>query len=92
MPILVTCKFDEDPTKTEDIIDRIWSNMGFFWYSSAGNSKVDSLFWSYFELIRDFMHLLVISKSDKDPIKNEGTMPGTFAYGNIFLCLRASNY
>ena len=29
MPVLVTCKFDEDPIKNEGAIDRTMSNMGF---------------------------------------------------------------
>ena len=30
MAVLATCKFDEDPIKTESTIDRTRSNMGFF--------------------------------------------------------------
>ena len=30
MPVLVTCKFDEDPIKFEGSIDRTRTNMGFF--------------------------------------------------------------
>ena len=48
MPVLVTCKFDEDPIKIEGTIDQTRSNMGVFWHSRAGNSKVDSLFWPDF--------------------------------------------
>ena len=57
MPVLVTCKLDEDPIKIEGTIDRTRSNMGFFWHSRAGinshsragiNSKVNSLFWPDF--------------------------------------------
>ena len=44
MPVLVTCKYDEDPIKIEGTIDRTMSNMGFF-HSMARNSKVDSPFW-----------------------------------------------
>ena len=76
MPILVTCKFDEDPIKIEGIIDRTSSNMGFF--GTQGQViKVDSLFWPNFQFIWGFMPVLVISKFDEEPIKNEGTMPWT---------------
>ena len=53
---------------------QIWA----FWHSSADNSKVAR---PDFELIRDFMPLLLISNFDEDPIKkNEDTIPGaTFA-------------
>ena len=50
MPILVTCKFDEDPIKIEGIIDRTSSNTGFF--GTQGQViKVDSLFWPNFQFI-----------------------------------------
>ena len=44
-----------------------------FWRSRARNSEVTDLIRSEFELVRDFRHLLVTSKFDKDPItkKNE---------------------
>ena len=45
MLVLVTCKFDEDPIKIEDTIDRTRVKYGIFWHSRAGDSKVDSPFW-----------------------------------------------
>ena len=39
--------------------------------SRAGNSEVNRQMWPEFELIRDFMPVLVICKFDDDWIKNE---------------------
>ena len=43
MAVLVTCKFEEDPIKTEGAIDWTRSKMAFFSYSKASNSKVSEL-------------------------------------------------
>ena len=69
MAALVSCKFD-DPIKIEGTIDQTRSNMGFF-YSRASNSEVDSPIWPEFELIQDFMAVLVTCKIDEDRIKSE---------------------
>ena len=37
----------------------------------ANNSKVTDPIWLEFELVREFMPVLVTSKFDEDPIKNE---------------------
>ena len=39
--------------------------------SRAANSEVCGLIWPNFELIRDFMVVLVTCKNEEDPIKNE---------------------
>ena len=70
MAALVTCNFDEDRIKTEGTIDQ-QSNMGFFCHSRASNSEEDTLIWPEFELIQDFMAVLVSGKNDEDPIKSE---------------------
>ena len=47
MPVMVTCKFDEDPIKIDGTIDQTRSNMGFF--GTQGQViLVDSPFWSDF--------------------------------------------
>ena len=46
MPVLVTCKFDEDPIKIEGTIDWSRSNMGFF--VTQGQATP---IWPEFELI-----------------------------------------
>ena len=75
MPVLVICKFEEDPIKTEDtIVSTI-----FFQHSRAGNSKVNIQMWPEFELIQDFIAPLVTSKFDDNPIKNEGAIGSTFS-------------
>ena len=58
MVVLATCKFDEDPIKTESTIDRTRPNMGFF--GSQGQvTQLKSLIWPKFALIRAFMAVLV---------------------------------
>ena len=47
MPVMITCKFDEDPIKIDGTIDQTRPNMGFFgtqWQVIL----VDSPFWSDF--------------------------------------------
>ena len=39
--------------------------------SRANNSKVTNPIWPKFELVQAFMHVLVICKFDKDPIKDD---------------------
>ena len=59
MPVLVTSNFDDDSIKN---------------YKSMGNFLDDqgqlTPIWPKFELIRDFMHVLVTGKYKKDRIKN----------------------
>ena len=68
MAALVTCKCGEDPIKIEGTIDWTRSNMGFF-YSRASKSEVDSRIWPEFELIQDFMAVLVTCKIDENRIE-----------------------
>ena len=44
----------------------------FFRRSRAANSAVLSHIWSTFELVRDFIVVLITCKYEEDPIKNEG--------------------
>ena len=44
---------------------------GYLCHSKASNSEVDSPIWPKFELIQDFMAVLVTCKTDEDPIKGE---------------------
>ena len=66
MPVLVIGKSDEDQTKNKF--------KTFFKRSRASNSKVTGQIWSDYELVRDFMPVLVTRKFDDDPIKNEDTI------------------
>ena len=61
-----TCKFDEDPISIE-WVDRTRSNMGFL-------AEMNSLIWLEFELIQDFMVVLVTCKIDENPIKSEAAL------------------
>ena len=62
MPVLVICKFEEGPIKTEgDMVSTT-----FFRCSRAGNSEVNGRPWPELELVRDSMTVLVICKFDDD--------------------------
>ena len=76
MPLLDTCKFEEVVIKTESAMPRTMSNM-FFYHSRTSNSKESCTIWLKFELVRDFMLVLVISKSDQISIENKVAVPGT---------------
>ena len=73
MPVLVTCKFDEDPIKNEGTI----VSTTFFQVSRASNSEVIGQILPEFGLIQDFMLVLVTCKYDGDLIKYEGTILST---------------
>ena len=75
MPILVTSNFDDDSIKNEraslETAFSHYKSMGiFFRRSRAANSVVSGPIWPKFELVRDFMHVLVNCKYKKDRIKN----------------------
>ena len=55
-PVLVTCKLAEDPIKTESAILSVTFVSQ---RSRADNSEVNGRMWPAFELIRDFMAVLV---------------------------------
>ena len=69
---------------------------GIFWSSRARNSKVTDSIRPEFELVRDFMPVLVTNKFDEDPIKNERASLRTPFFHNIsnnylshgFTCIR----
>ena len=82
MPVLVTSNFDDDSIKSE----RASMETAFFHYKSIGNffgrlraanSVVSSPIWPKFELVREFMHVLVTCKYKKDRIKNNREKSGT---------------
>ena len=55
-----------------------------FWHSRASNSKVNSVIWPEFELIRDFiLAVLVTCKFDEDPIKSEVAILQTVIFSII---------
>ena len=75
MPVLVTSNFDDDSIKTVRASNATafshYKSMGtFLRRSRTANSVVSGLIWPKFELIRDFMHVLVTCKYKKDRIKN----------------------
>ena len=73
MPVLVTSNFDDDSIKNEwawrHHFPIVWE---MFSTSKAANSVVSGPIWPRFELVRDFMHVLVtyMYKYKKDRIKN----------------------
>ena len=75
MPVLVTSNFDDDSVKNE----RTSTETAFSHYKSMGNfldaqgqltPVVSCLNWPKFELVPDFMHVLVTCKYKKDQTKN----------------------
>ena len=74
MPVLVISNFDDDSIKNERAsIETAFSHyksMGFFRRSRAANSLVSGPIWPQFELVREFMHVLVTSKYKNDRIKS----------------------
>ena len=81
MHVLVACKFNEDPLKTEGAVNwKSFSNNKSgknFHHSRASNSKANIPIWPKFELHGDFMPVLVTCKIDEDPIKIEGIIDRT---------------
>ena len=64
MPVLVTSNFDNDSIKNEqagmETAFSDYTSMGtFFWHLRAANSIVYGPIWLKFELIQDFMHVLI---------------------------------
>ena len=51
--------------------------------SRAANSAVHSPIWSNFELVQDFMVVLLTCKNEEDPIKNRGARVFTTLYTNF---------
>ena len=75
MLVLVTSDFDDDSIKNErasmETTFSQYKSMGkYFRCSRAANSVVKGPIWPKFELVRDFMHVLVTCKYKKDRIKN----------------------
>ena len=74
MPVLIICKFAENPVKTEGAI----MSTTFFRRLRAGDPKVSGRMWLEFELIRDSMTVQVYTcKFDDDTVKNEGAFVST---------------
>ena len=75
MPVLVTSKFDEVPIKNEwASLQTPFSNYKsgkFFRRLRATNSVRSDLIWPKFELVQDFMPVLVTCKFETNLIKNK---------------------
>ena len=75
MPVLVTCKFDEDPINNErasmETSFSHYSLWEIFRCSRASNTEVNDPIRLEFELISDFMPVLDTCKFGKDPIKSD---------------------
>ena len=75
MPVLVTSNFDDDSIQNEQASMETrfshYKSMGnVFNHSRAANSVVSGPIWLKFELVWDFMHVLVTCKYKKDRIKS----------------------
>ena len=73
MPVLVN-NFDDDSIKNEQTSMETpfshYKSVNIFRRSRAANSVVSGPIWPKFELVRDFMHVLVTCKYKKDRIKS----------------------
>ena len=87
MHVLVTSNFDGDSIKNERASMETpfshYNSMGFFRHSRAAYSIVSGPIWPNFELVRDFMHILVICKYKKDRIKNNRKKGGNIVFSII---------
>ena len=88
MNVLVSCKNEKVPIKMKAIgwsqhFSHCKSKGIFFRRSRAANSAVHGRIWLNFELIRDFMVVLVTFKNEEDPVKNEGSRVFTTSYINF---------
>ena len=97
MGVLVTCKNKEDLFKNEGVrvitTDlRLQVYADFLWCPREVNSTVWGWFYFKFKLIQAFMVVLVTSKIEEDPIKNEGARVATtiLHYLSIFKILKGS--
>ena len=74
--ILCLSKLSASFIKFQLKLIRIYPGQSKIWSVSAltSNSKVNSPIWPEVELIQDFMHVHVICKFHKDPIKNKKAM------------------
>ena len=74
MPVLVISNFDDDSIKNEwASMETPFSNyksMGNFLDLKTANSIVSGPIWPKFELVPDFMPVLITCKYKKDRIKN----------------------
>ena len=70
MVVLITCKNEEDPIKSEGtrVATRVYANFS----DISGHSIHNVGIWQKFELLRAFMHVLITGKNKEDSIKNEG--------------------
>ena len=71
MVVLVTCK-NEDPIKKEGTRVPLYVYGNFFRRSRAANSAVRGRIGPKFELIRNFMVVLLTRKNEEELIENEG--------------------
>ena len=88
MHVLVTCKNEEDQIENEGarLFTRFLPLKVYGDYSRrsrAANSAVHCPIWSNFELVQDFMVVLLTCKNEEDPIKNRGTRVFTTLYINF---------
>ena len=87
MHVLVTCKNEKDQMENEGarlltifLPLCLW---GFSRGTRAANSAVYGPIWSNFEVIQNFMIVLLTCKNEEDPIKNRGARVFT-TYTSIF--------
>ena len=80
--VRVICKFGDDWIKNEGaVISTTFSTLKVyrekFQHSRASNSKRNSPIWPEFEIVRDFMPVLLTCKLAEDPFKTKGAIMST---------------
>ena len=92
MDVLITCKYEEDPIKNEGarvVTTTLYINISdaqgkitlvlvvVSGRNLNSSNAVLGPIWPNFDLVRDFMDVLVTCKYEEDPIKNEGARVDT---------------
>ena len=72
MVVLITCKNQEDPVKSEGAREATTLCIHFFRRSRATNSMVGGGMWPKVKPIQAFTIVLIICKNEEDLLKNEG--------------------
>ena len=79
MHVLVTCKNEEDQIEMK-VLDCSQDFSHYKYMSRATNSAVHGPIWSNFELVQDFMVVLLTCKNEEDRIKKRGARVFTTLY------------
>ena len=84
MPVLVTSKFGEDLIKNEQASLETpfshYKSVGNFQTLKARNFVESGPIWPKFEVVREFMHVLITCKFEKDLLKKQQRKGGDIVF------------